>query len=97
MKRKQERKVGDLYRPNVRIKEMENDVPIIVEISKRKYILEGHEEKKPLTRAELLRRLDAKAMVPGSARINWEVIPDDDEDLNALRKLMNIPIKEKIK
>ncbi len=45
-RRKQERKVGDLFRPNVRIKEMENDVPIIVEISKRKYILEGHEEKK---------------------------------------------------
>ena len=46
MKRKRERKVGDLYRTNVRNKEMENDVPIIVEISKRKYILEGHEEKK---------------------------------------------------
>ena len=36
-------------------------------------------------------------MVPGSARINWEVIPEDDEDLNALRKLMNITIKEKMK
>lgn len=58
---------------------------------------EEENERQRKKRAELMRRMDAKAVVPGSTRIDWGLIPDDDEDLNALRKLMNIPIKEKMK
>ena len=43
---KRERKVGDTYRPTAHIKKLEDGVPVILEIRKRKYILEGHEEKK---------------------------------------------------
>ncbi len=46
MKRKRVRKVGDMYRPSAYIKKLEDGVPIILEIRGRKYILEGHEEKK---------------------------------------------------
>lgn len=90
-----ERKVGELYRPNAHIYKVEGGVPVIIEIRGQKYFLEGYGEKKPpLTRAELLKRLDDKARVPGTAEINWSLIPDDDEDLLALRKLMNLTIKE---
>ena len=97
---KRERKVGDIYRPSAHIKKLEDGVPVILEIRGHKYFLEGYGEKKPqlpLTKAELLKRLDDKAMVPGTAEINWRLIPDDDEDLIALRKLMNLTIKENTK
>lgn len=93
-----ERKVGELYRPNAYIYKMKGGVPVIIEIRGQKYFLEGYIEKKPpLTRAELLKRLDDKARVPGTAEINWSLIPDDDEDLLALRKLMNLTVKEDTK
>ena len=92
------RKVGDLYRPHAYIKKMSGDIPVVLEIRGQKYFLEGYGEKKlPLTKAELLRRLDDKARIPGSAQIDWGLIPDDDEDLIALRKLMNLTVKEDTK
>ena len=97
---RRERKVGEFYRPNAYIYKMEGGVPVILEIRGQKYFLEGYGEKNPpppLTRAELLKRLDDKAKVPGTAEINWRLIPDDDEDLIALRKLMNVTIKENTK
>ena len=92
------RKVGDLYRPNAYIYKMSGDIPVVLEIRGQKYFLEGHgETKPPLTRAELLKRLDDKARIPGTAQIDWGLIPDDDEDLITLRKLMNLTIKGKTK
>ena len=91
-----ERMVGDLYRPHAYVRKMKNGIPVILEIRGHKYVLEGSGEKRPappLTKAELLKRLDDNALVPGTAEINWRLIPDDDEDLIALRKLMNLTIK----
>lgn len=41
-------------------------------------------------RVELMRRMDEKTDVPGKNFGNWHLLPDDDEDLLALRKVMNL-------